>query len=138
PRPGSREDNRASSPNPCLAALLSRGLIVKSRSQRCCGDETMTRRKVALLWALAFVLAGAIVLILGDPCFWVRKGMTYDEVEAVLGKQLNGLRPCAIDDGSWTGLWPGYLGIIEVRFDGRDKVRSSPSIARRLLEGLEP
>ena len=55
-----------------------------------------------------------------------------------LGKEFNGLRPVSIDDGSWTGLWPGYLGTIEVTFDERDRVRESPSYARRVLDWLGP
>jgi hypothetical protein len=96
--------------------------------------ETMTLRKVAILCVVGLALAAGVVLILLDPSFWVREGMTYDEVEAILGKQLNGICPRSMDDDSWTGLWRGPNGMIEVTFDSEDRVRHSPSFTRRVLD----
>ena len=82
---------------------------------------------------LGMVLASGVALTVSNPSFWVRDGMAYDEVEAVLGKQLHGLRPRSVEDGSWTGLWSGPYGLIEVSFDSHDRVRRSPNPARRAL-----
>jgi hypothetical protein len=60
--------------------------------------------------------------------------MTYNEVEAVLGKELHGLSPMSVDDGSWTGLWQGPDGIIKITFDRRNRVRESPNVVRRALD----
>jgi hypothetical protein len=96
----------------------------------------MTRRKVVLLCFLGLALVGGVVLTLRSPSFWVREGMTYDEVEGVLGRQLNGIRPVSLVDDSWTGRWLGSTGIIEVTFDSRDRVRESPSLVRRVLDWI--
>jgi hypothetical protein len=93
----------------------------------------MTRRKFVILCVVGLALACGVVLIVSDPSFWIRKGMTYGEVEAILGKEHHGMRPVSVDDGSWTGLWPGPIGTIEVTFDSRNRVRESPSFARRVL-----
>jgi hypothetical protein len=98
-----------------------------------CEVETMARRKIAILWVVGLAVLGGIGLVLSDSSFWVREGMTYDEVEAILGKELHGMRPVSLDDGSWTGLWKGSFGITEVTFDARDRVRESPSFVRRAL-----
>ena len=97
----------------------------------------MSRRKSILLWCAGLGLAGAITVIVSDPCFRVHQGMTYDEVEAVLGKQIHGLSPLSVEDGSWTGHWPGRIGRIQVTFDDRDRVRKSPSYVHRVLDWLK-
>jgi hypothetical protein len=95
--------------------------------------ETMTRRKVAILCVVGLALAAGVVLTLRNPSFWVRDGMTYDEVEAVLGKQIHGLQPRSVEDGSWSGHWRGPYGMTTVTFDSQDGVREAPNVARRVL-----
>jgi hypothetical protein len=85
---------------------------------------SMSRRKVISICLTCLLLLGAGLIFLGPP-LWVREGMTYQEVEAVLGKQLNGMRPVMFD-GTWTGLWPGVGGNVEVTFDENNRVRAAP------------
>jgi hypothetical protein len=96
----------------------------------------MTRRKVAILFVVVLALAAAVVVTLRNPCFWVRDGMTYDDVEAILGKELHGLAPRSVADGSWWGNWDGHYGMVEVNFDRHDRVREAPNLARRVLRWL--
>ncbi len=96
----------------------------------------MTRRKGVILCLVGLALAIGVVVTLRNPSFYVQKGMTYDEVEIVLGHQLNGMRPVSLEDGNWTGLWPGPTGIIDVRFDSGNRVRESPNSVRRVMNWI--
>ena len=60
----------------------------------------MSRRKVYALCLLSLGLIGVLALTLCGPPLSVQKGMTYDEVEDVLGKQYHGMRPVSLIDGS--------------------------------------
>lgn len=93
----------------------------------------MTRRKVAILCVVGLALVAGVVLTLRNPSFRVREGMTYDEVEAVLGKQIHGLQPLSLEDSSWSGHWMGPYGMTTVTFDSQDRVREAPNFARRVL-----
>jgi hypothetical protein len=96
----------------------------------------MSRRKKVILCLICLILAGWTVLVLSGPPLWVREGMTYEEVEQVLGKQLHGLRPVSPIDGSWTGVWLAAGGWMEVTFDSNNRVREAPSLPRSLLTRL--
>lgn len=97
------------------------------------GPKERAAVRLLFLCVAGLALAGGVVT-LRDPSFWVRKGMTYDEVEAALGKQLHGICPVSVDDGSWTGVWPEPAGMIKVTFDSRNRVREAPNFVRRVLD----
>ena len=96
----------------------------------------MSRRKLIILCVICLLAGGGILQILCGPPLWVQEGMTYEDVEAVLGKQYHGLRPVSLVDGSWTGLWPGLWGVIEVKFDRDNRVRQPPNMLHCLLSRL--
>jgi hypothetical protein len=88
--------------------------------------ETMSRHKIYAVCLVCLGLIAVLALTLCGPPLSVQKGMTYDEVEDVLGKQYHGMRLVSLIDRSWTGLWPGVGGTIEVTFDENNRVRDTP------------